>query len=154
MTWYHGTTADFAKNLVEIGIDLQRGGRKLDFSNGRGFYVQDDLHSAIVWSQKMATSEETIRKQQASRAESFVDQLVSAARRTSNPEMKQRAEQKVRNAEQRAQQLRQQAEMKVFSSVLIFRFKKDDLQQKRWFGQKNFGRENLEKWTRVVRFYR
>ncbi len=49
-TWYHGTTSDNAKNIVDNGISSREvNTRRQDFSDGGGFYLQDNLESAIFW---------------------------------------------------------------------------------------------------------
>ena len=45
--FYHGTTAKHAKCIIEDGIDLSKGKRNKDFSDGDGFYVTDEF--AEVW---------------------------------------------------------------------------------------------------------
>ncbi len=39
----------------------------MDFSDGKGFYLQDSLESAMAWSQLLAGAEERFRMQQAER---------------------------------------------------------------------------------------
>jgi hypothetical protein len=53
-TWYHGTIGDHAQSIINIGIDMSRGERFKDFSHAGGFYLQDNLKSAIKWSQILA----------------------------------------------------------------------------------------------------
>ncbi len=57
MTWYHGTTAADAKFIISDGIKLNIGLPNKDFSDGKGFYIQDDLKSAIKWPRIRAGSE-------------------------------------------------------------------------------------------------
>ena len=45
--FYHGTRAKDAKCIIEDGIDLSKGKRKLDFSDGNGFYVTNKF--VEVW---------------------------------------------------------------------------------------------------------
>ena len=37
--WFHGTTHDFAKNIIREGIKVEKGKKKLDFSDDMGFYL-------------------------------------------------------------------------------------------------------------------
>ncbi len=67
MTWYHGTTADHAQDIIHHGINWNKGLPMMDFSNGKGFYLQDSLQSAMEWSQLMARAEKQFRIQQAER---------------------------------------------------------------------------------------
>lgn len=48
--FYHGTTKPNALHIIENGIILTKGGKKMDFSNGDGFYVDHDLDRALEWS--------------------------------------------------------------------------------------------------------
>ncbi len=54
MTWYHGTTEEHANAIINNGIDWQLGQPKKDFSNGKGFYLQDNLQSAVEWPERRA----------------------------------------------------------------------------------------------------
>ena len=45
--FYHGTRAIHAKCIIDDGIDLSKGGRNKDFSDGDGFYVTDEFDK--VW---------------------------------------------------------------------------------------------------------
>jgi hypothetical protein len=67
MTWYHGTTADHAEDIIHHGINWTKGLPMMDFSNGKGFYLQDNLQSAMAWAQLMARAEKQFRIQQAER---------------------------------------------------------------------------------------
>jgi hypothetical protein len=58
MTWYHGTTEKHANAIINHGIDWQLGRPKKDFSNGKGFYLQDNLQSAVEWAERLARNEE------------------------------------------------------------------------------------------------
>ena len=59
-TWYHGTTADDADFIIRNGINCTMGLPKKDFSDGNGFYIQDDLKSAIKWPRVRAGGEEVL----------------------------------------------------------------------------------------------
>ena len=37
--WFHGTDRESALNIIKEGIDVNRGGKGLDFSDGAGFYL-------------------------------------------------------------------------------------------------------------------
>ncbi|CAG5130148.1 unnamed protein product [Candidula unifasciata] len=50
--FYHGTTAESAKSIIEQGIDLTESTRHVDFSAGKGFYVTDDYEKACQWSKR------------------------------------------------------------------------------------------------------
>ena len=45
--FYHGTNHGSAKNIIEDGIDLNRGEKMKDFSSGDGFYVGRDFDGAL-----------------------------------------------------------------------------------------------------------
>lgn len=45
--FFHGTNHDSAKNIIEDGIDLNRGENMKDFSSGDGFYVGRDFDQAL-----------------------------------------------------------------------------------------------------------
>lgn len=47
--FFHGTEHDSAEDIIEGGIDLKRGERCQDFSNGDGFYLGDDFKEARRW---------------------------------------------------------------------------------------------------------
>ncbi len=64
------------------------------------------------------------------------------------------AEEQHRAAEQKAKMLRKESKKKVFSSVLIYKFKRDDLERMNWAGQQNFDLSNIENWKKIVCFYR
>ena len=49
---YHGTTLEFADNIVKNGIDLTIGRKNLDF--GQGFYTTADKRQAIEWAKKVS----------------------------------------------------------------------------------------------------
>ncbi len=48
--FYHGTTYESAKSIVNNGIILTTGQKSQDFSSGDGFYVSETLESAKNWS--------------------------------------------------------------------------------------------------------
>jgi hypothetical protein len=133
---------------------LSSGKLKKDFSNGNGFYLQDNLNSAIDWSLKMARLKEKMKRQTADLAERKANMYKLECLRNSVDEERLFAEEKLRMAEQRAKMLRREAKKKVFSSVLIYRFKRDDLERMNWVGQQNFDLSNFENWKKIVLFYR
>ena len=45
--FFHGTSHESAKNIIDDGIDLAKGKTKKDFSDGRGFYLADRFEE--VW---------------------------------------------------------------------------------------------------------
>ena len=45
--FFHSTKHDSAKNIIEKGIILRKGGRFKDFSDGWGFYLGNDLEDAL-----------------------------------------------------------------------------------------------------------
>ena len=47
--WFHGTNNQSAVNIVNKGISLKKGAKKLDFSNNDGFYLNPDGMSAVDW---------------------------------------------------------------------------------------------------------
>ena len=47
--FFHGTNHEFAVDIIENGIDLKKGTKRGDFSNGNGFYVTDDFEAAFEW---------------------------------------------------------------------------------------------------------
>ncbi|MBR3621736.1 MAG: DUF3990 domain-containing protein [Selenomonadaceae bacterium] len=51
-TVYHGTTLEFADNIVKNGIDLTIGRKNLDF--GQGFYTTADKTQAVTWAKRVA----------------------------------------------------------------------------------------------------
>ena len=48
---FHGTSHVSAQDIVNHGIDLNRGGKKKDFSDGGGFYLCNDFNeaSSAIW---------------------------------------------------------------------------------------------------------
>ena len=49
--FFHGTSHVSAEDIVNHGIDLNRGGKKKDFSDGGGFYLCNDFNeaSSAIW---------------------------------------------------------------------------------------------------------
>jgi len=52
--FFHGTRPESAQDIIEHGIDLLKGARKKDFSNGDGFYLGKNFDEA--WSTKWASN--------------------------------------------------------------------------------------------------
>jgi hypothetical protein len=50
--WFHGTDSAAASTIAELGIDIQKGAPKKDFSDGNGFYLSDNLDSGTEWAEK------------------------------------------------------------------------------------------------------
>ena len=46
---FHGTSQQHAKNIIEDGIDLNKGAKGRDFSHGDGFYLGDNFKKACEW---------------------------------------------------------------------------------------------------------
>lgn len=46
---FHGTSQEYAKNIIEDGIDLNKGAKGRDFSHGDGFYLGDNFKKAYKW---------------------------------------------------------------------------------------------------------
>ena len=46
---FHGTSHQHAKNIIEDGIDLNKGAKGQDFSHGDGFYLGDNFKKACEW---------------------------------------------------------------------------------------------------------
>ena len=51
---FHGTGHESAQKIIESGIDLDRGGRKKDFSDGGGFYLANNFEEA--WNTRWASN--------------------------------------------------------------------------------------------------
>jgi len=51
--WFHGTDHESAMNIIQNGIDLEKGKNGGDFSDGRGFYLTSDYKFAHKWPQQM-----------------------------------------------------------------------------------------------------
>lgn len=47
--FYHGTDHESAANIIEKGIDLEKGGEYKDFSHGIGFYLNNSYQEAWLW---------------------------------------------------------------------------------------------------------
>ena len=47
--WFHGTNHQSAVDIVNKGISLKKGAKKLDFSNNDGFYLNPEGMSAVEW---------------------------------------------------------------------------------------------------------
>lgn len=50
--FFHGTNHRSARNIIENGIDLLKGGKDKDYSNGDGFYVSKSFDKALDWSSR------------------------------------------------------------------------------------------------------
>ena len=50
--WFHGTDSYGASSIVNIGIDVQKGKPRKDFSDGNGFYLSDNFKAALNWNKK------------------------------------------------------------------------------------------------------
>lgn len=50
--FFHGTNHTSARNIIENGIDLLKGGKDKDYSNGDGFYVSKSFEKALDWSSR------------------------------------------------------------------------------------------------------
>ena len=48
--WFHGTDIEAAINILDNGIIIEGGNKKLCFSNGNGFYITSNLEFAYHWS--------------------------------------------------------------------------------------------------------
>ncbi len=117
----------------------------MDFSNGKGFYLQDNLKSAIAWSKLQAEAEERFRIQQAERR---VERLKSDNVRT-----KENAEKRLQRAERRKARL--EKEPGVSSAILIYRIKEKDLTTMDWKkDQPIFDGSKPDAWRSVVECYR
>jgi hypothetical protein len=151
MTWYHGTTNNHAEDIIRHGINWNKGLPMMDFSNGKGFYLQDNLVSAIAWSKLQAEAEERFRLQQAERR---VERLKSDVDLTSDDvRTKENAEERLRRAKSR--QARLEKEPGVSSAVLIYRIKEKDLATMNWKkDQPIFDGSKPDAWRSVVEWYR
>jgi hypothetical protein len=149
MTWYHGTINDHAEDIIHHGINWNKGLPMMDFSNGKGFYLQDNLVSAIAWSKLQAEAEERFRLQQAERrVERLKSDLTSDDVRT-----KENAEERLQRAESRQDRLKK--EPGVSSAVLIYRIKEKELATMNWKkDQPIFDGSKPDEWRSVVDFYR
>ena len=47
--FFHGTSQKHAKDLIESGIDLRKGAKAQDFSDGDGFYLSKHFDEALKW---------------------------------------------------------------------------------------------------------
>ena len=47
--FFHGTSHEYAKDIIEGGVNLRRGSGKKDFSHGDGFYVGKSFDEASTW---------------------------------------------------------------------------------------------------------
>ena len=50
-TFYHGTDHKFVTSIIE-GIDLRKGGKRNEFSDGDGFYVTNSLSKGKEWADR------------------------------------------------------------------------------------------------------
>ena len=47
--FFHGTNHESALNILQEGIDITRGGQRLDFSDGEGFYITNSFSESIQY---------------------------------------------------------------------------------------------------------
>ena len=47
--FFHGTSQKHAKDIIESGIDLRKGAKAQDFSDGDGFYLSKHFDEALKW---------------------------------------------------------------------------------------------------------
>ena len=47
--FFHGTSQKHAKDIIENGIDLKRGAKAQDYSDGDGFYLSKHFDEALKW---------------------------------------------------------------------------------------------------------
>ena len=47
--FFHGTSQKHAKDIIESGIDLKRGAKAQDYSDGDGFYLSKHFDEALKW---------------------------------------------------------------------------------------------------------
>ena len=47
--FFHGTSQKHAKDIIESGIDLRKGAKAQDFSDGDGFYLSKHFNEALKW---------------------------------------------------------------------------------------------------------
>ncbi len=50
--WFHGTDSFSANKISKFGIDIQKGAKKKDFSDGNGFYLSNDINPCTEWAEK------------------------------------------------------------------------------------------------------
>lgn len=51
--FYHGTNHEFAQDIIEGGINLNKGSSAQDFSDGNAFYVGDSFNDCLAWATNM-----------------------------------------------------------------------------------------------------
>ena len=49
--FFHGTNHESALNILQEGIDITRGGQRLDFSDGEGFYITNNFSESIQYAE-------------------------------------------------------------------------------------------------------
>ena len=49
--FFHGTNHESALNILQEGIDITRGGQRLDFSDGEGFYTTNNFSESIQYAE-------------------------------------------------------------------------------------------------------
>lgn len=49
--FFHGTNHESALNILQEGIDITRGGQRLDFSDGEGFYITNNFSESIHYAE-------------------------------------------------------------------------------------------------------
>ena len=54
--FFHGTSHEGAKDIIEHGINLKKGAPAQDFSNGDGFYLSKHFDKALEWARSRRTS--------------------------------------------------------------------------------------------------
>ena len=56
--FFHGTSHDHARNIIDGGIKLTKGGERKDFSDGEGFYLTNQFDEA--WKNKWASNRPSV----------------------------------------------------------------------------------------------
>ena len=56
--FFHGTSPDHARNIIDGGIKLTKGGERKDFSDGEGFYLTNQFDEA--WKNKWASNRRSV----------------------------------------------------------------------------------------------
>ena len=47
--FFHGTSHESALNILQVGIDITRDGQRLDFSDGKGFYITNNFSESVEY---------------------------------------------------------------------------------------------------------
>ncbi|XP_059159250.1 uncharacterized protein LOC131943248 [Physella acuta] len=50
--YYHATSLQFAEDIIQNGIRVEEGEKRLDFSHGGGFYVINNFKTAMKWTRR------------------------------------------------------------------------------------------------------